>query len=131
MQSITLFTRYPPPSPARIMYNAAGPTKTNHHKSEGASAHRRSASCLSKANPIAFPGANGVDAIRTGRHRPIPTLVSCRLNDTTGAKKRFEAVQRSPDWAQFELYQGGIARGMLPHAMDDGDKYRLMARELR
>ena len=61
--------------------------------------------------------------------------MSCRLNDTTGAKKRLEAVreavQRSPDWAQFELYQGGIARGMLPHAMDDADKYRLMARDLR
>ena len=31
----------------------------------------------------------------------------------------------------FDLYQETIARGMLAYAMDDGDKYRLVARSLR
>jgi hypothetical protein len=88
-----------------------------------------------KQTPSPFGEPMGSTPFASGRHRPIPTLVSRQLNDTTGAKKRLEAVreavQRSPDWAQFELYQGGIARGMLPHAMDDADKYRLMARDLR
>ncbi len=31
----------------------------------------------------------------------------------------------------FDLYQDTIARGVLAYAMDDGDKYRLVARSLR
>jgi hypothetical protein len=31
----------------------------------------------------------------------------------------------------FDLYQETIARGVLAYAMDDGDKYRLVARSLR
>jgi hypothetical protein len=60
------------------------------------------------------------------------------------AEGLFDQTERSEgtvvDWAYsssvvsrtiFDLYQEAIARGILAYAMDDADKYRLVARSLR
>ena len=49
------------------------------------------------------------------------------MEKTVECKHRIDCRSRTV----FDLYQEAIARGMLAYAMDDGDKYRLVARSLR
>ena len=59
------------------------------------------------------------DSLRSGR--------ISKMEKTVERKSRIDCRSRTV----FDLYQETIARGMLAHAMDDGDKYRLVARSLR
>ena len=49
------------------------------------------------------------------------------MEKTVECKTRIDCRSRTV----FDLYQETIARGILAFAMDDGDKYRLVARSLR
>jgi uncharacterized protein YtpQ (UPF0354 family) len=62
---------------------------------------------------------NGNDSLLSGRISKMEKTVEC--------KTRIDYRSRTV----FDLYQETIARGMLVYAMDDGDKYRLVARSLR